>query len=91
MRRPYMEDREYTPYQKGVIRRYYQNIDTIKLARLEELLPEIYLAGDGPKAGRLWSKAVTLLRQLGCPGLRVDYIEKSHDLEDLSEVLKEMR
>ncbi len=87
-----MGDREYTPYQKGVIRRYYKNIDTIRLARLEELLPELYLAaGDGRKSARLWKKAVALLRELGCPALRADYIERSRDIGDLSEVLKEMR
>ncbi len=83
-------DREYTPYQKGIIRRYYGNLDEIRLVRLENLLADLYLAGEGKKADRLWVKAVELLRDLGCARLRADYIERSRDLADLSEVVKEM-
>ena len=86
-----MTDREYTPYQKGVIRRYYQNRDAIQVQKLQELVGEIYLAEPGrKKTERLWERAVKMLRDLGCPAARVEYIERTRDLKELSDVVGQL-
>ena len=60
---------EYSSYQRKVINRYYDNIDTITLTRLQELVSDLYLA-EGKKAGVVTAKAtaqktVEALRKAG--------------------------
>jgi len=86
-----MTDREYTPYQKGVIRRYYENRETIQVQKLQELVGELYLAEPGrKKTDRMWERAVTMLRALECPPARVDYIERTRDLAELSAIVGQL-
>lgn len=42
-----MTKKEYSPYQKSVISGYYNNLDTIMLQKLGELVSELYIA-DSP-------------------------------------------
>lgn len=50
--------REYSSYQRKVINRYYDNIDTIVLTRLGEIATDLALAaGDEKKLERLWKRA----------------------------------
>ena len=42
---------DFTPYQQKVIKRYYNNQDTIQHQRLAELVAELYLA-EGKKKQR---------------------------------------
>lgn len=85
-----MTERDYTPYQKGVIRRYYRHRDELRLARLGELVTELYLLPPGRKADRAWERAAASLRELGCPAARVDYVASSRDLEELSRIVGEL-
>src|SRR5437660_399277 len=47
---------DYTPYQQKIIKRYYNNQDTIQRQRLAELVGELYLA-EGKKRERAWQAA----------------------------------
>src|SRR5262249_51222681 len=49
-----MAERDYTPYQQKIIKRYYDNNDTIQRQRLAELVGELYLA-TGKKRERAWT------------------------------------
>lgn len=55
----------FTKYQQGVIRRYYENIDTIALQRLGEIASDIYI--DGGKNTKLWQQARNALEKIA-PG-----------------------
>ena len=48
-----MGKREYSGYQQDVISRYYQNLDTIALGRLQELVTDLYLAKGKAKKEKL--------------------------------------
>ena len=46
-----MADRDYSPHQQKIIKRYYQNFDAIKGQRLADLTSELYLTeGKAPTA-----------------------------------------
>lgn len=47
---------EYTKYQQKVINNYYQNIDTIALQRLQEMITELYLVETDKKKEALWQR-----------------------------------
>jgi hypothetical protein len=84
-----MSDRDYSPHQRKIIRRYYQNIDTLKSQRLAELVGEIYLA-EGKKRERLWANVETTLRALGVPEARVAHLLAKRDPALLTAVLDEL-
>ncbi|MFH2002198.1 MAG: hypothetical protein ABIK28_21170 [Planctomycetota bacterium] len=59
------KERSYTPHQKGLIKRYYENKDHLMTQKLGEIVSDLYLCTDTKKAGRLWKSAETALINLG--------------------------
>src|SRR5262245_53455476 len=53
-----MAQQDYTPHQQKIIKRYYDNQDTLMAQRLAELVGELYLS-QGKKRQRAWANAVT--------------------------------
>ena len=51
-----MAKQEYTNYQRSIINRYYNQLDTIALTKLQELVTELYLADSDKKRDRLWQR-----------------------------------
>ena len=49
-----MED--FSRHQQGIIKRYYQNADSLQLQRLSELAGELYLS-EGKKRAKAWAAA----------------------------------
>jgi hypothetical protein len=55
---------EYSKFQQKVIKRYYENRDTIALQRAQELVTELYLTG-GKKREKHWDSLALHLGKLG--------------------------
>jgi len=85
-----MADRDYSPHQRKIIKRYYQNYDAIKSQRLSELATELYLA-EGKKRDRLWNQAAEILRKLEFPASRIDHLLERRDPELLVGILGELK
>ena len=60
----HMASREYTRHQRGIINRYYENLDTITLQRLGEIVSELYLAPTDKKRDQLWDRAAQALARV---------------------------
>lgn len=82
-----MED--YTRYQQGIIKRYYQNLDQITWQKLSELVADLYLAS-GKKREKLWQTAAGHMEKLGVPKDRIDHILAKKDTELLARLVKEL-
>ncbi len=80
---------DYTPYQQKIIKRYYNNADTLHRQRLAELVTELYLA-DGKKRDRAWKAAATAMQKLGVPQSRIDHVVTKNDPALLAQVVKEL-
>ena len=80
---------DYTPYQRGIIKRYYSNQGAIQRHRLAELVTELYLA-EGKKRQRLWSQAAATMKKLGLPQSRIDHLIKQDNPAYVAEVVKEL-
>ena len=76
--------------QQKIIKRYYNNIDTIQLQKLAETVTDLYLA-EGNKVERLWKTAVTAMQKLEVPQQRIDILVKSQNLEQLAKLVKELQ
>ena len=84
-----MADRDYTPHQQKIIKRYYQNFDSIKSQRLSELIAELYLA-EGKKRDRLWKQAAEILTKMEFPASRIEHLMQKREPELLVGILKEL-
>jgi len=80
---------DYTPYQQKVIKRYYDNQDTLQLQRLANLVSELYLA-EGKKLQRAWQNATAAMVKLGVPQTRVDHLVKQANPALVAELVKEL-
>jgi hypothetical protein len=80
---------DFTPYQQKVIKRYYDNQDTLQRQRLAELVSELYLA-EGKKKARAWQAAAAAMKKLGVPQSRIDHLLKKSDPALVALVVKEL-
>ena len=80
---------DFTPYQQKIIKRYYNNQDTIQRQRLAELVAELYLA-EGKKRARLWEQAAGAMQKLGVAQSRIDHLVQKGDAALVAELVKEL-
>jgi hypothetical protein len=79
----------YSKYQQGIIKRYYQNIDQITWQKLSDLVGDLYLA-TGKKTDKLWQTAAGHLEKLEVPKDRIAHILEKKDPEMLARLVKEL-
>ncbi len=82
-------ERNYSPHQQKIIKRYYDNLDTIAHQRLAELVGELYLA-EGKKKIKVWKDIRSCLEKLGLKPERIDHLIQQGDPKVLAELIKEM-
>jgi hypothetical protein len=81
---------DYTPYQKKIIERYYQNFDAIKHQQLSELATEIFLADGEKKKDRLWKRVQDSLRRLEFPESRIAHLLERREPSMLVGIIDEL-
>ncbi|TKJ33835.1 MAG: hypothetical protein CEE38_19625 [Planctomycetes bacterium B3_Pla] len=84
-----MSKKEYSRYQKTVISGYYENLDTIMLQKLGELVTELYLADTRAKQDRLWQRANKAMTKLKIPPALIDHIMEKRSVEILAKNLQD--
>ena len=80
----------FSAHQQKIIKRYYNNLDTILLQKLAETVTDLYLA-EGKKVEKLWKSAVGAMQKLEVPQQRIDLLVKSQNLEQLAKLVKELQ
>lgn len=88
-KRRFMAKSELSAYQKAVISRYYENLDTIMLTRLGELVTELYLADTAAKKQRLWQRVRKAMTKLKVPPPIADHIMEKQSVEILAKNLQD--
>jgi hypothetical protein len=84
-----MAQQDYTPYQQKIIKRYYDNQDTLMVQRLAELVGELYLT-QGKKRQKAWASAVAAMQKLAVPQARIDHLVKQDNPALVAELVKEL-
>ncbi|MFZ2146080.1 MAG: hypothetical protein WAV28_02575 [Sedimentisphaerales bacterium] len=84
-----MAKNDYSQYQKDVISDYYNNLDTIMLGKLGELVTELYLADTLVKQNKLWQRAHKAMIKLKVPPAIIDHIMEKKDVEVLAKNLQD--
>ena len=80
----------FTRHQQGIIKRFYENKDSIQLQRLSELVTDLYLA-EGKKLEKLWTTAAGLMEKLGIPAARNKHLSELRDAALLANLVKELQ
>lgn len=84
-----MTENEYSEYRKTVISGYYNNLDTILLQKLGELVTELYLAETPARKNRLWQRAQKAMLKLKIPPAIIAHIMGKKDVEILAKNLQD--
>ncbi len=84
-----MTKSQYSQYQKDVISNYYGNLDAIMLAKLGELVSELYLADTDAKRRRLWRRAHKAMLNLKIPSAIIGHIMAKKDVQILAKNLND--
>jgi hypothetical protein len=80
----------HSDYQKGIIKRYYENKENISTQKLGEVVSELYLETSPAKVTRLWASAEGALLKLGANKVRVEKIVAARDLQGLAKLTEEL-
>ncbi len=80
---------DFTPYQQKIIKRYYDNQDTLQLQRLAELVGELYLT-EGKKREGVWKRVIAAMQKLGIPQARIDHLRAQDNPALIAGVVKEL-
>lgn len=79
--------REYSGHQRKIIDRYYENLDTITLAKLGEIVSELALCDSEKKAERLWKRAETALARTKVGAEKAREVVAARDVEGLARLV----
>lgn len=85
-----MANRDYTPHQQKIIKRYYDNREHIDEQRLAELVTNLYLASDKKKK-KLWEQAEETMKRLKVPESRIAHVVKTADPAILADVVQDIQ
>lgn len=68
-----------TPYQDGIIKRYYERKPEIMRQKVSELTTELYLAETPKKRAQIWKRVVLALKNLKVPDAQIDRLVERDD------------
>ena len=74
-----MAKQEYSKHQKSIISGYYDNLDSIMLQKLGELVTELFLADSATKKKRLWERVEKAMAKLKIHPAIAQHILEKHD------------
>lgn len=80
---------DHTPYQKKIIKRFYDHADDIGYQRLSELVTEIYLA-EGKKKETLWKQVEKALAKVKVDQKMVEHIMAKKDPKVLADIVSKL-
>ena len=84
-----MAGKEYSSHQRDVISRYYDNLNAITLARLQELVGQLYLADSEAKQARLWERAQKAMVRLKIKPAIIEHIMNKKDVVVLAKNIED--
>jgi len=84
-----MAKKEFSKYQTDVVGRYYDNLNTIMLQKLGEIVTELYLADTDDKKNRLWQRVHKAMINLKVRPAIVSHIMEKKSVEILAKNLQD--
>lgn len=85
-----MSVRDLSRKQSSIVKRYYDNLDTIVANRLQEAVSEVYLADTDAQKARQWKKIKTQLDKTPADPTLVQQIVEGGDVERLAKLVNDL-
>ncbi len=85
-----MAKQELSSYQRKIVDRYYSNLDTISLTKLQEAVSELYLAETDKKKEKLWKTVEIALAKFPEVSARAAGVVSSRDVKALAELVQRL-
>ena len=82
-----MAKRHLSEYQKGIVKRYYDNRETIALQKLGELVSDLYVETSEKRIDRAWKSIETQLIAVGVHQHEVETVVRDRDLGAVAKLL----
>ena len=82
-----MSKQDRTPYQQGVIKRFYEHRDTLARQRLGEIISDLYVETSEARITRSWNAAHKQMLAAGVHKHEADTILKERDLGALARLV----
>ena len=82
--------RDLTPYQKGIVKRYYENRDTIAFNKLSETVSDLYLETNEKKIATAWRAAYKHMKAVGVHEHQAKAIVEDRDLGALAKIVQDI-
>ncbi len=83
-----MAKTERSKYQKDVISRYYENLDSLMLQKLQQLITDLYLAETQAKQKQLWQRAHKAMIKLKIHPQIIEHIMQKQNVVILAKNLQ---
>lgn len=77
-------------YQSGIVRRYYDHLDTIALDKLAQSASELYLTTEPKKVEKLWQAVERSLGKLAVSDTQVRTVLTSKDIKGLAQLVSDL-
>ena len=81
---------EYTPYQKTVIKRFYEHRETLAVNKLAETVSNLYLETSPKKQAQAWERAYTHMVAAGVKESEANVIVDDRDLDALAKIVGDL-
>lgn len=81
---------DHTPYQKGIIKRFYEHRDTLALQKLAEIVSDLYVETSETKIKRTWGRVEKQLLAAGVHAHQASTIVEEQDLGALAKLIGEI-
>jgi hypothetical protein len=76
-------------YQRGIVKRYYEHLDSMTVQKLQEAVSDLFLA-EGKNADKLWEKARAALERAKVEPTRIERSVGKRDVQELARLVGEM-
>ncbi len=83
-----MGQENYSRYQQNVIKRFYDNRDSIAFQRTQELITELYLS-EGKKRIKVWDSLAKNLEKIGVPADQIAHLRTQDKPELVAKLITE--
>ena len=85
------ENRNFSPNQQKIIKRFYDNRDQLDEQHLAENVTNLYLATGEKQKAKIWKTVEEMMGRLGVPESRIKHILEKKDPAILAEVVKDLQ
>jgi len=82
--------KDYSAYQRGVIKRFYENRDTLAIQKLAEIVSDLYVATSEKKIDAAWKRVTPHLLAAGVHKHQAATIVDDRDLGALARLVSEL-